>query len=130
MTTTARNTRPEDGEVLLRTAEAAERIGVSQRTVLAWAQKGWLPSLLTPGGHRRYRASDVERHAASGPLLTPAEVAARFRVSPQSVSRWLAAGRLAGYETAGGHRRAYAADVEALLAWDGDGRYAAEEPTP
>lgn len=119
MTTT--RTRPGDGE-LLRTTEAAERIGVSVRTVLAWAQRGWLPSITTPGGHRRYHPSDVEALAARGPMLTTAEVAARFRVSPKTVGRWLASGRLAGYETVGGHRRAYADDVARLLGRDGDPR--------
>jgi|tagenome__1003787_1003787.scaffolds.fasta_scaffold19821539_2 excisionase family DNA binding protein len=46
---------PEDaGETLLRTAEVARKLQVSTRTVLAWAQAGKLPSVLTPGGHRRY----------------------------------------------------------------------------
>jgi excisionase family DNA binding protein len=44
----------DDGEVLLRTAEVARKLQVSTRTVLAWAQAGKLPSVLTPGGHRRY----------------------------------------------------------------------------
>ena len=46
---------PDDqAEVLLRTAEVARKLQVSTRTVLAWAQAGKLPSVLTPGGHRRY----------------------------------------------------------------------------
>ena len=54
---TRRNGRrggPHDAEVLLRTAEVARKLQVSTRTVLAWAQAGKLPSVLTPGGHRRY----------------------------------------------------------------------------
>jgi excisionase family DNA binding protein len=49
------------GDGLLRTSEAAERLQISVRSVLSWAQAGKLPSITTPGGHRRYRASDVER---------------------------------------------------------------------
>ena len=52
---------PGDLEVLLRTTEVARRLQVSARTVLAWAQAGKLPSILTPGGHRRYPAQGVER---------------------------------------------------------------------
>ena len=48
-------------EVLLRTTEVARRLQVSARTVLAWAQAGKLPSILTPGGHRRYPAQGVEQ---------------------------------------------------------------------
>ena len=53
--------RPGDLEVLLRTTEVARRLQVSARTVLAWAQAGKLPSILTPGGHRRYPAQGVEQ---------------------------------------------------------------------
>jgi excisionase family DNA binding protein len=53
------------GDELLRTSEAARRLQVSQRGVLTWAASGRLPSILTPGGHRRFRASDVERVRAA-----------------------------------------------------------------
>jgi excisionase family DNA binding protein len=55
----------EDVEVLLRTTEVARRLQVSARTVLAWAQAGKLPSILTPGGHRRYPAQGVEQVLAT-----------------------------------------------------------------
>ena len=48
-------------------------------------------------------------------LLTPAEVAAMFRVAPKTVTRWAKAGKLRAVHTLGGHRRYYRADVEALL---------------
>ena len=52
----------------------------------------------------------------SGPeLLTPAEVAARFRVDPKTVTRWAKAGRLTTVRTPGGHRRYYEAEVQQLL---------------
>jgi excisionase family DNA binding protein len=38
-------------------------------------------------------------------LLTPAEVAAAFRVDPKTVSRWAKAGKLSSVRTLGGHRR-------------------------
>jgi excisionase family DNA binding protein len=58
-------TQSEDIEVLLRTTEVARRLQVSARTVLAWAQAGKLPSILTPGGHRRYPAQGVEQVLAT-----------------------------------------------------------------
>jgi excisionase family DNA binding protein len=48
-------------------------------------------------------------------LLTPAEVAALFRVRPRTVTRWAKAGRLACVRTLGGHRRYPAGQVHALL---------------
>lgn len=48
-------------------------------------------------------------------LLTPAEVAAMFRVDPRTVSRWAKAGKLTSIRTLGGQRRYRKAEVEALL---------------
>jgi excisionase family DNA binding protein len=52
----------------------------------------------------------------SEPLLTPAEVAALFRVDPKTVTRWAKAGKLTSIRTLGGHRRYRASEVHALLA--------------
>jgi excisionase family DNA binding protein len=49
-------------------------------------------------------------------LLTPAEVALRFRVSPKTIAKWHRQGKLTAIRTVGGHRRFPAAEVEALLA--------------
>src|SRR6266511_1525115 len=56
---------PSDLEVLLRTTEVARRLQVSARTILAWAQASKLPSILTPGGHRRYPVQGVEQVLAT-----------------------------------------------------------------
>jgi excisionase family DNA binding protein len=47
-------------------------------------------------------------------FLTPAEVAALFRVSPSTVSRWARAGKLSFITTPGGHRRYKRAETVAL----------------
>ena len=51
----------------------------------------------------------------SNPLLTPAEVAAAFRVDPKTVTRWAKAGKLNSIRTLGGHRRYLEADVIAII---------------
>ena len=56
-------------------------------------------------------------------LLTPAEVAALFRVDPKTVTRWAKAGKLHSIRTLGGHRRYRASEVHALL-----DRFAPEPP--
>ncbi len=48
-------------------------------------------------------------------LLTPAEVAAMFRVDPKTVTRWAKAGKLSSIRTLGGHRRYRASEVRSLL---------------
>ncbi|HYK69562.1 MAG TPA: BldC family transcriptional regulator [Streptosporangiaceae bacterium] len=48
-------------------------------------------------------------------MLTPAEVAAMFRVDPKTVTRWARDGRLTAVRTLGGHRRYLEAEVLALL---------------
>lgn len=44
---------------LLRTSEVALLFRVSERAVTDWARRGRIPSVRTPGGHRRYPADDV-----------------------------------------------------------------------
>ncbi len=55
------------------------------------------------------RSADMEA------LLTPAEVAAMFRVDPKTVTRWAKAGKLSSIRTLGGHRRYRESEVRALL---------------
>jgi excisionase family DNA binding protein len=49
-------------------------------------------------------------------LLTPAEVAALFRVDVKTVTRWANAGRLTSIRTLGGHRRFREDEIVAVLA--------------
>jgi excisionase family DNA binding protein len=44
---------------LLRTREVALLFRVSERAVTDWARRGRIPSVRTPGGHRRYPADEV-----------------------------------------------------------------------
>lgn len=44
---------------LLRTREVALLFQVSERAVTDWARRGRLPSVRTPGGHRRYPSEQV-----------------------------------------------------------------------
>jgi excisionase family DNA binding protein len=48
-----------DGDPLVTPAEVADIMRVKPRTVTLWAREGGLPSLVTPGGHRRFRRSAV-----------------------------------------------------------------------
>jgi excisionase family DNA binding protein len=48
-------------------------------------------------------------------LLTPAEVAALFRVNPKTVTRWARAGKITAIRTLGGHRRFRASEIRRFL---------------
>ncbi len=48
-------------------------------------------------------------------VMTPGEVAEKFRVDPKTVSRWAKAGKLTCFRTVGGHRRFHRAEVERLI---------------
>jgi len=50
---------------LLRAGEVAALLQVSRRSVAAWASRGLIPFIETPGGHRRFRAADVRALVAS-----------------------------------------------------------------
>ena len=72
-----RNRAPFDyrpGEPLLTSAQAAERLAVSPKTISRWAKQGRLPHLRTLGGHRRYDPDMVDQLARQ--LTHPADHAA------------------------------------------------------
>jgi excisionase family DNA binding protein len=46
---------------LLRPREVAEMFGVRTTTIARWAREGKLTALHTPGGHRRYRLSELRK---------------------------------------------------------------------
>lgn len=70
------------------------------------------------------RSTDGEK------LLTPAEVAALFRVDPKTVTRWAKAGKLTSIRTLGGHRRYRAAEVYSLLDQFAPGSAPQQRPVP
>ena len=68
-------------------------------------------------GRHNGRAEEMggEMAAKDDALLTPAEVAALFRVDPKTVTRWAKAGKLSSIRTLGGHRRYRADEVRKFL---------------
>src|SRR4249920_2251681 len=55
--------------------QAAKYLGVAQSTIRRWSDEGRVPAFYTPGGHRRYRRSDLDRFLeSSGPnaVIAPA----------------------------------------------------------
>jgi len=52
---------------LLRASDVALLFQVSERTVSDWATKGLVPSVRTPGGHRRYPADAIAKLLSSAP---------------------------------------------------------------
>jgi excisionase family DNA binding protein len=80
--------------------EAAEALRVHPTTLRRWADSGQIPVFLTPGGHRRFAASDVthisaRRHAVRrvGPVeriwADQALALARKQLANQEQERWL-----------------------------------------
>ena len=61
----------DDGREWLTLGQAAAFLGAAQSTVRKWADGGRLPAFYTPGGHRRFRRSDLEAFLA-GPRGGPA----------------------------------------------------------
>ena len=63
-----------------------------------------------PGGAMTNRVIDEAER-----LMSPAEVAALFRVDPKTVTRWANAGKITSLRTLGGHRRYRESEVRHLL---------------
>ena len=55
------------------------------------------------------------RPPESEALLTPAEVAAMFRVDPKTVTRWAKSGKITAIRTLGGHRRFRSREISRFL---------------
>jgi excisionase family DNA binding protein len=65
-------------------------------------------------GHPKEAHKMVDQ-ASPDALLTPAEVAALFRVNPKTVTRWARAGKITAIRTLGGHRRFRASEIRRCL---------------
>ena len=61
MDSTSSNREPDlmDGDSLLTPGQVAKAFSVDPKTVTRWAAAGRISSIKTPGGHRRFRASEV-----------------------------------------------------------------------
>ncbi len=46
---------------LLTISEAADRLGVNQKTLRAWADKGIVPVVKLPSGYRRFAPEQIDR---------------------------------------------------------------------
>jgi excisionase family DNA binding protein len=103
---------------------AAARLGVSQATLLRAVARGWLtPTLITPGGHHRFRPFDIDRLAGDRPgapgtsqLVSSGEAARLLGVSQGTVNRAARQGRLRSASvTPGGHRRFAISELERVM---------------
>jgi excisionase family DNA binding protein len=56
---------PDGAEHLLTPGEVASLFRVDPKTVTRWASAGRIGSIRTPGGHRRFRESEVRNMLAS-----------------------------------------------------------------
>jgi excisionase family DNA binding protein len=61
------------------------------------------------------KGTTVPEQPQADTLLTPAEVAALFRVNPKTVTRWARAGKITAIRTLGGHRRFRASEIRRCL---------------
>jgi excisionase family DNA binding protein len=69
----ARMPMPADEPDWLTLGQAAKHLGVAQSTIRKWSDSGRVPAFYTPGGHRRYRRSDLDAFlASSGGAVTTA----------------------------------------------------------
>jgi excisionase family DNA binding protein len=55
-----------ESEELLTPSEVAKLFRVDPKTVTRWAKSGKLSSIRTLGGHRRYRADEVQKLLSGG----------------------------------------------------------------
>lgn len=51
--------------MFLSTTPAAKRLGVTEKTLRVWTERGFVRHFLTPTGQRRYRPEDLDAFIAS-----------------------------------------------------------------
>lgn len=94
-------TQSENNETWLTLSEAAGLLAVHPTTLRRWANNGDIPTLVTPGGHRRFAATDLARFARersalrnvngyAGLWATKALANARQEVVARRQNSWLA----------------------------------------
>ncbi len=69
--TTTRTPVPANEPDWLTLGQAAKYLGMAQSTIRKWSDNGRLPAFYTPGGHRRYRRSDLDHFLERGGTLAP-----------------------------------------------------------
>jgi excisionase family DNA binding protein len=72
-------------ERLLTPGEVASLFRVDPKTVTRWAAAGRISSIRTPGGHRRFRESEVRALLRGDVTATAAAPAPRASVEDESV---------------------------------------------
>jgi excisionase family DNA binding protein len=70
-TQSTRTPVPADEPDWLTLGQAAKYLGMAQSTIRKWSDSGRLPAFYTPGGHRRYRRSDLDQFLERGGSFTP-----------------------------------------------------------
>ena len=55
---------PDGDDALLTPSEVALLFGVDPKTIARWSRAGLLSAVRTPGGHRRFRESEVRARLA------------------------------------------------------------------
>jgi excisionase family DNA binding protein len=115
--------RANEPSVRLSLGPASRLLGVHPDTLRRWADDGRVEAFVSPGGHRRFERTEIERVLAgrqspdtSGRLAsigaTPDRLSRAYRRSYQSQSRQ----RTAGSAASAADREAYRADGRALVA--------------
>jgi excisionase family DNA binding protein len=111
----------------LTTREAADRLGVSMRTVQLWVERNILPAWKTPGGHRRIPADAVEQVAAS----QRAAYGRPLRMQPGGIEVLLVEDDAFQRELVGGMLEASLPNLRLRVAGDGyEGLIRAGQQTP
>ena len=65
----------ENTERLLTPHQVAAMFRVDPKTVTRWASNGWIGSIRTPGGHRRFRETEVRALLAERAMPAPSSTA-------------------------------------------------------
>ncbi len=98
---------------LIATKEAAEKFGVTERTVRRWIAAGKMPTRVNDGREKKFRTEDIELKMSG---VTIQEAAEALCVTVRTVRRWIAAGKMPPRTNEGKKMKFRRVDIQALVA--------------
>ena len=119
--------RYDEGEAFLTLQEFAKLISVSRSKAREICIQNKITFHMIDGRHYRIRKADADRYLKNTriarkikdetlePLLTVQEVAARYRVTPQTVDTWIKKGKMKAHRIDGKHMRIKLRDADSML---------------
>jgi excisionase family DNA binding protein len=106
--------------MLITLIQAAEILGLHERTVRRWVSAGKMPPRIKKGRVKKFPRADIEAMVKtntthSTEFITLTEAAQMLGMTERTVRRWVSAGKMPPRIKKGNAKKFWRADIQALL---------------